>query len=87
MLNRNNSENRLEATTQLRENSPLTQTLIDAILEVGADRILFSVDWPFENVDHAADWFDAATISEGDRLKIGRTNAANLFRLKLASAR
>ena len=24
-----------------------TQTLIDAILEIGADRILFSVDWPF----------------------------------------
>ncbi|WP_080842491.1 gamma-resorcylate decarboxylase, partial [Agrobacterium tomkonis] len=28
-----------------------TQTLIDAILEVGADRILFSTDWPFENID------------------------------------
>jgi gamma-resorcylate decarboxylase len=61
-----------------------TQTLIDAILEVGADRILFSVDWPFENVDHAADWFDVASISEGDRAKIGRTNAESLFRLKLA---
>ena len=31
-----------------------TQTLIDAMLEIGADRILFSADWPFENVDHAA---------------------------------
>lgn len=58
-----------------------TQTLIDAMLEIGADRILFSVDWPFENVDHAATWFDAATISEADRLKIGRTNAWELFRL------
>ncbi|MES2188792.1 MAG: amidohydrolase family protein [Pseudomonadota bacterium] len=58
-----------------------TQTLIDAILEVGADRILFSTDWPFENVDHAANWFDAASISERDRLKIGRTNAVDLFKL------
>ena len=58
-----------------------TQTLIDAILEVGSDRILFSTDWPFENVDHAADWFDACPISEVDRLKIGRTNAERLFRL------
>ena len=41
-----------------------TQTLIDALLEIGADRILFSADWPFENVDHAAQWFDSATISE-----------------------
>ncbi len=58
-----------------------TQTLIDAILEIGADRIMFSTDWPFENIDHAANWFDAATISEADRTKIGRTNARNLFKL------
>lgn len=58
-----------------------TQTLIDAILELGSDRILFSTDWPFENVDHAAVWFDAATISESDRVRIGRTNAWELFRL------
>ena len=59
-----------------------TQTLIDAILEVGADRILFSTDWPFENVDHAALWFDACAISEADRVKIGRTNAEQLFKLR-----
>ena len=64
-----------------------TQTLIDAILEISADRILFSVDWPFENVDHAADWFDAASISETDRLKIGRHNAARLFKLDRPDAR
>jgi gamma-resorcylate decarboxylase len=62
-----------------------TQTLIDAILEIGVDRILFSVDWPFENVDHAADWFDAASISENDRLKIGRLNALRLFKLGAAA--
>jgi len=60
-----------------------TQTLIDAMLEVGADRILFSTDWPFENVDHAAKWFDEASISPGDRQKIGRDNAASLFKLDL----
>ena len=58
-----------------------TQTLIDALLEIGADRILFSADWPFENVDHAAEWFDSATISEADRKKIGRDNALKLFKL------
>lgn len=58
-----------------------TQTLIDAILELGVDRILFSTDWPFENIDHAADWFDAASISENDRRKIGRENAIRLFNL------
>jgi 2,3-dihydroxybenzoate decarboxylase len=60
-----------------------TQSLIDAMLEVGSDRILFSTDWPFENVDHAANWFDRAAIADADRLKIGRQNANQLFKLGL----
>jgi len=60
-----------------------TQTLIDAMLEIGADRIMFSTDWPFENIDHAANWFDSASISEADRIKIGRDNAVRLFKLDL----
>jgi predicted TIM-barrel fold metal-dependent hydrolase len=63
-----------------------TQALINAMLEIGADRIMFSTDWPFENVSHAADWFDVAAISEADRVKIGRTNAIKLFRLDAASS-
>ncbi|MGA8818161.1 MAG: amidohydrolase family protein [Xanthobacteraceae bacterium] len=58
-----------------------TQALMNAMLEIGADRIMFSTDWPFENIDHAANWFDACAISENDRLKIGRTNARRLFKL------
>ena len=58
-----------------------TQTLIGAMLEVGADRIMFATDWPFENIDHAAVWFDAAPISEPDRRKIGRSNAVKAFKL------
>lgn len=72
----------------LRENFYLTtsgnfrtQTLIDTMLEVGSDRILFSADYPFEDVRDAADWFDHAPISETDRLKIGRANALKLFHL------
>jgi gamma-resorcylate decarboxylase len=59
-----------------------TQALINTMLEIGSDRIMFSTDWPFENIDHAAIWFDAATISEEDRTKIGCTNAQKLFKLK-----
>ena len=61
-----------------------TQTLVDAMLEIGADHILFSADWPFENIDHAAKWFDVCTISETDRQKIGRGNALRLFGLDCA---
>jgi gamma-resorcylate decarboxylase len=63
-----------------------TQSLIDAMLEIGADRILFSADWPFENIDHAAEWFDVCSIAEADRVKIGRTNAMRLFKLDAARA-
>jgi gamma-resorcylate decarboxylase len=58
-----------------------TPALLLTMTVVGADRILFSTDWPFENIDHAALWFDSATISENDRMKIGRTNALKLFKL------
>jgi 2,3-dihydroxybenzoate decarboxylase len=64
-----------------------TQTLIDAMLEMGSDRILFSVDYPFEETIDAADWFHSTSISETDRLKIGRTNAVGLFKLADRKAR
>jgi gamma-resorcylate decarboxylase len=56
-----------------------TQTLTEVLLEVGADRLLYSVDHPFEDVAVATDWFDHAAISEADRAKIGSGNARLLF--------
>jgi 2,3-dihydroxybenzoate decarboxylase len=58
-----------------------TQSLVQAILTIGADRVLFAIDYPFEDHMQACAWFDAAEISEADRLKIGRTNAQKLFAL------
>jgi gamma-resorcylate decarboxylase len=75
-------------TTYLRENFYLTtsgvfrtSTLLNTLLEVGTDRVLFSVDYPYESMYEPAPWFDAAPISENDRIKIGRTNSAKLFGL------
>lgn len=60
-----------------------TQALLCSLQVLGADRILFSTDWPFENVDYSAAWFDKVEISETDRQKIGRLNAQRLFKLDL----
>jgi 2,3-dihydroxybenzoate decarboxylase len=60
-----------------------TPTLVDAIAEVGADRVLFSVDYPFEETADAAEWFDTVPLPERDRLAIGCENAAKLFKLRL----
>lgn len=58
-----------------------TPSLVSAMMEMGSDRIMFSTDWPFENVDHASNWFDSSEISDNDKRKIGRDNAAALFKL------
>ena len=58
-----------------------TQALTDVILEVGADRVLYSVDYPFEDMVEAKEWFDRAAISDPDRMKIAHGNAQKLFRL------
>jgi len=57
------------------------QALIGAVLTIGADRILFAVDYPYEPMDPAAAWLDRAPISEGDRRKIAHLNARALFNL------
>lgn len=78
----------LELGDYLRRNTHITTsgnfrtpTLLSTMLEVSSDRILYSVDYPFEKHEHAAQWFDGCEISEHDRQKIGRDNARRLFGL------
>ena len=75
-------------TSYLRENFYITtaghfrtQAFIDTMHEVGSDRILYSVDYPYETVKEQNDWFDGLPISETDRRKIGRENALKLLKL------
>jgi gamma-resorcylate decarboxylase len=58
-----------------------TQSLLHAVLTVGADRVLFAIDYPFEDHFQGCAWFDTADIAETDRNKIGRSNAIALFGL------
>lgn len=59
------------------------QALIAAILTVGADNIMFSVDYPWAQSSVAAPWIEQAPISETDRHKISHRNAENLFGIRL----
>jgi len=59
-----------------------TAALTNAISTMTVDRILFSVDYPYESMTHATGWFDGIdTVSESDRGKIARGNAEKLFKL------
>jgi 2,3-dihydroxybenzoate decarboxylase len=57
------------------------QALISAVLTIGADRILFAVDYPYEPMTPASQWIERAPVSEGDRRKIAYGNARRLFGL------
>lgn len=57
------------------------QALIGAMLTIGADRILFACDYPYEVMEPAARWIERAAISEGDRKKIAAGNARRLFKI------
>lgn len=60
-----------------------TPTLTNVIAEVGADRVLFAVDYPYERTNQAVEWFDHCAINEEDREKIARLNAVRLFKLDM----
>ena len=53
------------------------------LAEMGPERTMFSIDYPFEDMAPGATWFDETKLSDADRLKIGRTNAIALFKLNL----
>ncbi len=51
------------------------------VMEMGADRILFSIDWPFASNTEGRSFMDAAPIAPADRAKILGGNAAALLKL------
>jgi predicted TIM-barrel fold metal-dependent hydrolase len=68
-------------TTSGNFNDAALRCTLDTIAH---DKIYFSADYPFENMEDAADWFDATgTVSEDERRRIGRSNAVALFKLAL----
>lgn len=59
-----------------------TPSLIGILLELGADRLMFAADYPFEELADGARWLDSVPISEGDREKIASQTARRLLRLE-----
>jgi 2,3-dihydroxybenzoate decarboxylase len=52
-----------------------------SIEEMGIERVLFSVDWPFQRNLAGKEWMDAAPVSARDRALIFGGNAAKLLKL------
>jgi 2,3-dihydroxybenzoate decarboxylase len=57
--------------------------LTGAVLEIGADAVLFSVDYPYESSHEAVTGLQRTTLSDTDRHKIAYRNAERILRLRL----
>lgn len=55
--------------------------LLCALLTLGADRILFSIDYPYQRIEDGAQFIETAPISDGDKAKICYHNAEQLLNL------
>ena len=57
------------------------QPLLLALDALGEDSVMFSVDYPYEDTQTAADFIEAAPISDAVRAKICHSNAERMLRL------
>ena len=64
---------------------PWTPVLKFGIEALGADNIMFAVDYPYEDSAEAVSFLDEAPISDADRRKIYHENAERVFRITDAS--
>lgn len=55
--------------------------LTGAVLAVGADAIMFSIDYPWEQTSEAVAMFERTTLSDSDRAKIAHGNAERILRI------
>lgn len=55
--------------------------LLCCIQEIGIDRILFSVDWPYASQTRGTDWVSRVQLSAADKTKLVEGNAARLLKL------
>ena len=55
--------------------------LLCCVMEMGIDRVLFAVDWPFVSNKPAVEWIDTVPLCDEDKVKIASGNARKLFRL------
>jgi len=54
-----------------------------AVAALGASRVMFSADFPFEDIKEAGHFMDSVTISEDLREAVAWRNAARILNIKL----
>ena len=70
--------NRFYLTTSGNFSDP---ALLCCVMEMGVDRILFAVDWPFVDNGSAVKWIESVPLCNADKAKIASGNAKRLLRM------
>ena len=78
-----------QPSSYIRENVSITTSGLSstpplrcALEELGEDRVLFSVDYPYESSKVAGDWLDNAGLAADALRKVASGNAKSLLRLR-----
>ena len=58
-----------------------TSTFLDLLLEVGVDRIMFSVDYPYASMAQGRDFLNKLPVSTADKERIAHGNAESLLKI------
>lgn len=58
-----------------------TPALVCSVMALGADNVLFAVDWPYELNSYATEFLKQLPLSELDKAKIAHLNAERVLRL------
>jgi 2,3-dihydroxybenzoate decarboxylase len=56
-------------------------SLIAAVQEVGADRVMFSIDYPFESTEQAVQFIRTVPLAPADQERVAHVNAERILRL------
>jgi predicted TIM-barrel fold metal-dependent hydrolase len=58
-----------------------TPALLCSIMVLGIDKIIFSVDWPYESNTDGASWLKGLPLSGADLEKLAHGNAERLLKI------
>lgn len=56
-------------------------SFFDTLRSCGEDRLMWSVDYPYEDYDEVSTWYEGLELSENTRSKIGWENARRLLKI------
>ncbi|MEA2764189.1 MAG: 5-carboxyvanillate decarboxylase [Gemmatimonadaceae bacterium] len=80
--------NKLKPSEYLQRNFALTTSGLDdplalrfAIEKIGIDRVMWAIDYPFQNTPGSVAFIESATLSDSEREQVAHSNAERIFRI------